>query len=243
MRIREGRYYDDGIDFLVLNEGKHFVISSKINSNRTVSVEKNRGYRKNSKDFYYRVTTCIIIILYLAFVYGMYHLFYSGTSGGISFFMKFFFLYIIIMVGFLSYFVYMVVYLHKKQVALRFHMAAHKVLNFYEKNKKAPENLEEFLSSSHIRNNCFFSVFLCLMWLATFLAISLVLFNNIWAQLILCMFSYGLTYKMYKEKYFNGIQTVLFEHVGIDEIEVAIRALEKYIEFEQETFKNKEENK
>ena len=230
MLIYEGRSYDDGIDFYVIGEEDTFFISSKRLENGEIKVEKKDELSKSKRYNKWRLFAILGIVLYIILASFVTVIFYPNISDKIFSSLDILYLYLIGMSGLLMYLLYTLLYVSKNDTVLNYHGACHVVLNYYEKNKKMPETIEDLANEDVSCVTCLFNMFPCIM-LFIFLCFCVVTFFHTFLSILLLFIgSFLLARKMWVDGFGIPFEKSVINYPTINELEVALSGLKMFIE-------------
>ena len=111
----------------------------------------------------------------------------------------------------------------------KYHAAEHKVLNYVDKNGKAPENCDELMQMSSVSYRCGSTIIAVIMILLTlcisgFVCIPMLFFKIIWIAI-----SIFITLYLWANGKCDFLQKFVIEEPTYDEIEVALLGVKEYL--------------
>lgn len=228
MEVYEGRSLENGTELYVCQNEGSFIISSLMGKDGKITVNEKTKFTSNKKFNKWRVIACLAILNSTFIIIG-FSIFLEFALEKICFFG---------MLGILNFVLYncFIEFYKKSNVStLRYHTATHIVLNYYNKYGKLPETLENIAKTDKKRTSCIFSVTFCFLLIGFILLFIVALSINWWLKLLLIILCTGITFVAWASGVFNSFtQENLLLLPSFKELEVALKAMERFIEIQKE---------
>lgn len=227
MELLGGKSYDDGIDFLVKDEEKKFVVSARRNSCGEIETSIKQGYTwgENNSRGTYIISAVVAVIFSL-----LYCLFKSQTVT------------LTPIIGWLIvlvlFWIWLIggVYLDSKDPqnasTFRYHSAEHKVLNFYDRYSKIPQTVSEIANLSNLSVRCGSTLIVVVSVFGSLSLLCIVALPFKILKILGVLLSAFATLILWARGKCNLIQKLSIKPPTEDELELAICAMKRLVEDE-----------
>lgn len=229
MDMSEARSFKDGIDFHAKTSNGFITIRARREEDGQISVERIPGVESfNEKYSIINIAIGLITVLMNALLSHYLkplanEMYYCG---------------IILLAWGIAFMYYFVSKINTNNASMyRYHAAEHKLLNYYDKYKKAPETVDDIRKMSSISIRCGSTIIMVAMIFFTLIALSVIFFKSIWIRIPLIILSAILTIYLWGKEKCYTFQKMVLKEPTINELEVALLGMKEYVKVIKENTK------
>ncbi len=223
MRITKGKSHENGIDLCFAYGEKKYIVSARRDKNGEIYFDdsKVKVSKQKNKDLK-RVIVLMLISIPAGLLYTVANNSFGSSIAGILAFA-------LLLVA-MYFWMYWQSKKEEKQIVWRYHAAEHMAMNYVQKFKKAPKNIEELSKMNKIYISCGSMVITFIMLSVFAQFVNFILIKHIEINILLMFLSVGILFVMWGKGYFDFIQELVVREPSEKELEVAMAA---FIRMEQ----------